>query len=59
LRDRAVSEGSNRWHLDITSRTARVAERLAQHVRIGAHLAEALGHEVERVVGRTEDVMYK
>ena len=52
LRDRAVSEGGHRWDLDITSRSARTAERLAQHVRIGAHLAEALGREVERILGR-------
>jgi hypothetical protein len=53
LRDRAVSDASSRWHLDITSRTARAADRLAEHVRIGAHLAEALGREVERIVKQT------
>ena len=53
LRDRAVSDSGSRWDLNITSRTARVADRLAEHVRIGAHLAEALGREVERIVKRT------
>ena len=40
-----------RWDLDLTSRPARTADRIAEHVRVGAHLAEALGREVERVVG--------
>jgi hypothetical protein len=39
--------------LNITSQTARAAERLAQQIRVGAHLAEALGREVERIVART------
>jgi hypothetical protein len=56
LRDRAVSESGGRWELDITSRSARTAERLAEHVRVGAHLAEALGREVERVVAQTEAI---
>lgn len=56
LRDRAISDGDGRWDLDVTSRSARVADRLAEHVRAGAHLAEALGREVERVVGRTVDI---
>lgn len=57
LRDRAVNEvAAPRWDLDITSRRARVADRIAEHVRIGAHLSEALGREVERVVARTADV---
>jgi hypothetical protein len=50
LRDRAISDPSPRWDLDITSRTARTANRIAEHVRAGAHLYEALGREVERVV---------
>lgn len=57
LRDRAVNDASTpRWDLDVTSRRARVADRIAEHVRIGAHLSEALGREVERVVARTADV---
>ncbi|MFG3712730.1 hypothetical protein [Micromonospora sp. NPDC047730] len=51
LRDRAVSDPSPRWDLDLTSRSVRDADRIAEHVRVGAHLAEALGREVERVVG--------
>jgi hypothetical protein len=57
LRDRAVNDtGTARWDLDITSRRARVADRIAEQVRVGAHLSEALGREIERVVGRTPDV---
>lgn len=52
LRDRAVNDaGDPRWDLEITSRRARLANRIAEHVRAGAHLGEALGREVERVVG--------
>ncbi len=57
LRDRAINDaGDPRWDLDVTSRRARVANRLAEHVRVGAHLSEALGREVERVVGNAEHV---
>ena len=56
LRDRAVSDPSPRWDMDITSRSARAASRIAAEVRNGAHLAEAMGREVERIVGRTEDI---
>ncbi len=50
LRDRALSDPSPRWQLDITSASARAAERIAAEVRAGAHLAEVLGREVEGVV---------
>lgn len=54
LRDRAISDAANgRWDLDITSRRARTAQRVAEHIRIGADLNEALGREVERVVRTT------
>ena len=56
LRDRAVSDPSPRWHLDITSRSARAASRIAAEVRNGAHLSEAMGREVERIVGHTQDI---
>ena len=56
LRDRAVSDPSPRWDLDITSRSARAASRIAAEVRNGAHLAEVMGREVERIVGRTPDI---
>ncbi|MGH2801081.1 MAG: hypothetical protein ACRDM0_26090, partial [Thermoleophilaceae bacterium] len=52
LRDRAVNDPEPRWHLDLTSRSVRAADRVAEQVRVGAHLAEALGREIERIVGR-------
>ena len=57
LRDRFTRDPEpQRWHMDITSATARGAARLAEEVRRGAHLAEALGREVERAVARPEHV---
>jgi hypothetical protein len=57
LRDRAVNDPETaRWSLDLTSRTVRDADRIAEHVRAGAHPAEALGREVERVVGDTATI---
>ena len=58
LRDRAVSDPTGtRWDLDLTSRTVRAADRLAEQVRVGAHPAEALGREVERIVAAEADVL--
>ncbi len=52
IRDRAINDPEPaRWHMDVTSTTARRAERLAEEVRRGAHPAEALGREVERAIG--------
>ena len=56
LRDRAVSDPSPRWAMNITSRSARAADRIAAEVRNGAHLNEAMGREVERIVGRAADI---
>ncbi|GAA3388673.1 hypothetical protein [Cryptosporangium minutisporangium] len=51
IRDRMINDPEpDRWHLDITSARARRAARLADEVRGGAHPAEALGREAERVV---------
>ncbi|MFI7494378.1 hypothetical protein ACH9D2_06620, partial [Kocuria sp. M4R2S49] len=51
LRDRAVNDTSDhRWDLDFTSRSVREADAVAEQVRVGAHLGEALGREVERIV---------
>ena len=51
IRDRALSDPEpTRWHMDVTSDRVRRAARLADEVRRGAHPAEALGREVERVV---------
>ena len=57
LRDRAVNDPfPARWDLDLTSRTVRDADAVAEHVRAGAHLAEALGREVERIVAIDADI---
>ncbi len=59
LRDKAVYDpapaagalpGTRRWDMSIDSARARLAQRLAAEVRIGAPLAEVLGREVERIV---------
>ena len=50
LRDRALNDPEpKRWQLALDSRVVRDAERLAEHVRTGVHLSEALGREVERI----------
>ena len=56
LRDRAVSDPSPRWDLDITSRSARAASRIGAEVRNGGHLPEVMGREVERIIGRISDI---
>lgn len=51
LRDRALGDHEGgRWHMDLTSASVRGAAALAEEVRRGAHLAEALGRAVERAV---------
>jgi hypothetical protein len=59
LRDKAIHDsapaagalpGTTRWDMNLDSRRVRMAQRLAAEVRIGAHLGEALGREVERVL---------
>jgi hypothetical protein len=58
LRDRAINDPTaTRWDLDLTSHSVRAADRLAEHVRVGAHLSEALGREVERILAREADVI--
>ncbi|MEO8506228.1 MAG: hypothetical protein ABI593_01205 [Betaproteobacteria bacterium] len=65
LRDKAVYDpapaagalpGSRRWDMSIDSARARLAQRLAAEVRIGAHLSEVLGREVERIAAAKESV---
>jgi hypothetical protein len=51
LRDKAISDPDEKWHLKLHSRTVRAARQLAEEVRLGAHPAEALGRMVERAVG--------
>ncbi len=57
LRDRSLSDhDAARWHMDLTSDRVRLADSLAADVRMGAHLSEALGRAVERVVAAQADV---
>jgi|GEM_PF-1386319 len=52
IRDKQLHDPQpDRWDMDLDSGTVRVAKRLAGAVRVGGHLAEVLGREVERVVG--------
>ena len=59
LRDKAIDDAAGRWHMDLTSASIRAAVRLGDEVRAGAHPTEALGREVERLVGEraTIDVL--
>ncbi|MDX2299944.1 MAG: hypothetical protein NW204_09485 [Xanthomonadaceae bacterium] len=52
LRDAAVRHPNDpRWKIELDSQKVRDAKRLAERVRLGVHPYEALGLEVERVVG--------
>lgn len=57
LRDAAVRHpGDARWRIEIDSAKVRAAMRLAERVRLGVHPYEALGLEVERLVGDWDTV---
>jgi hypothetical protein len=47
LRDGGVG---NTWQMNITSQRVRMAEEIAEEVRMGAHMREALGRRVEAIV---------
>jgi hypothetical protein len=58
MRDKAVYDpapaagalpGTHRWDITFDSARVRLATRLAAEVRIGAHIGEVLGREVERI----------
>lgn len=51
LRDKSRRDPERRWDVNITSAKVRDALRLADDVRAGAHPAEAVGREVERLIG--------
>jgi hypothetical protein len=57
LRDAAVRyPGDTRWNIAIDSAKVRAATRLAERVRLGVHPYEALGLEVERIIGDWDTV---
>ena len=51
LRDHALHDDDPRWQLTVRSDLARLAARLGGDVRLGIHLSEALGREIERRAG--------
>ncbi len=55
LRDHAVHPTdpaeADRWSMNLESAGIRVAARLAEDVRLGVHLSEGLGREIERRLG--------
>ena len=57
LRDKAIHDPEvDRWDMDLSSDRVRKAGRLAQEVRLGAHISEALGREIERIVGSSATI---
>lgn len=52
LRDKAINDPqADRWEMNLESSTIRLADRIGEEVRLGAHLGEVLGREVERIAG--------
>ena len=51
LRDHAIHEVDPRWQITARSDLVRLAARLGGDVRLGVHLSEALGREIERRAG--------
>ena len=60
LRDKDISErleapavpgGRDLWSMQLELRRIRLAEELASEVRLGSHIYEVLGRQVERIVG--------
>ncbi|HEY8718644.1 hypothetical protein [Pengzhenrongella sp.] len=51
LRDHAVHDDDARWAITARSDLVRLAARLGADVRLGVHVSEALGREIERRAG--------
>jgi hypothetical protein len=61
LRDKFLSnqvgaDGRNAWHMDLASRPVRLADQMAEEVRIGAHLWDVIGRQVESIMETRERV---
>lgn len=65
LRDKYLSASGNAlvneagdtpWHMDITSPKARLAEELADEVRLGFHIYEIIGLHLENIIGDHQQV---
>jgi hypothetical protein len=48
--------GDSPWQMDITSRKARKAEEIADEVRMGFHIYEVIGRQVEQVVAHPQRI---
>ncbi len=51
LRDHAVHDDDARWQITARSDLVRLAAKLGADVRLGIHLSEAIGREIERRAG--------
>lgn len=51
LRDHAVHDDDARWQITARSDLVRLAARIGADVRLGIHLSESLGREIERRAG--------
>ena len=49
-------DGRNPWAMNITSSKARLAEEIADEVRLGFHIYEIIGRQVEQVIGTHQGV---
>ena len=52
----APAEQQEFWHMDITSSKARLAEELAEEVRMGFQIQEILGRLVENIIGNHQAI---
>ncbi|HYP09705.1 MAG TPA: hypothetical protein VER03_26005 [Bryobacteraceae bacterium] len=52
LRDKFINDPQPaRWNMNLTSKSVRMAEAIADEVRAGAYIQEVLGRQVERIAG--------
>jgi hypothetical protein len=65
LRDRFLSStaadlrsesNANPWQMDITSNRTRLAIEIAEEVRMGFHIYEVVGRQVEQVIGKPQAI---
>ena len=62
LRDAAVHAESedptqaSRWSMELESARIRLADEIAEDIRVGCHPFEAIGRQVERVIASNDDV---
>lgn len=49
-------DGRNPWEMNITSGKVRLAEEIADEVRLGFHIYEIIGRQVEQIIGTHQQV---